>query len=367
MIPKIISQKVEPKVTHIEWADGTTGTVIGSNTAKIREALYISKQSSNALDAFDYVALFKDGLNRSGNQAVNGEFIKEVPFSKGVGSLKVSSLDQPRTETMNFTNGYVNIDNENKFYFVSDSIDIKPGSEDWFTGIDLSGFPYEAYMNIYGKYLGEYGGSLRSTNGNTDDAMFKGVKIPKYKPFVVRMQYTRSNTLKLWVDGVYAGEKNTYLTGTDKKFTHFGIGTDTNNAKWFCSSLLHSGRMLSDDEALKAYKELSKTTFDYPYMSNVSISVSNGTVSANGDYNSPKEIKEDLSKRVYRWYSAGNGQSADVTNNKLEPVLNNKQSFNIKDYPELNGKSQFRVDIECTDVNGLTFNGASGCPYVKIN
>jgi len=354
--------------THIiTFVDGVVVPLVGSNTIKTRAAAYlkavkppvvIPPVTTDYKSFFDRVALFTSALNRDGKPAKNGDFVTSISY--GENSLKVSSLDVPRTETMKYTNGYVNIDNENKFYLVSPERQINWGSEVWFTGIDLSAFPYESYMNIYGMYLGEYGGNLRSTNGNTPDAMFIGAKLPTYKPFAVRMQYTTNKTLKLWIDGVYYGEKNTYLTGTTgKNLTRFGIGTDTNNAKWFCSSVLQVNHVLTDDQANKAFAELSKVQFNYPFIKNVGVSIMNGTVTATGNYYSPTGAKE--ASRIYRWYSAGNGSGPDVTANKLMPGLTTG-SFKASDYKNM----WVRVDIECTDVNGVTFGGASGCAYYRI-
>ena len=316
---------------------------------------------------------------------MNGEFIASIPSSKGSLTLNVAQLPytdttvsstypsgfnttRPQTRTMRLNNGYVLLDNEPYFYPKTGNIGNMPFPfEYWFVGVDLSGFPFESYMNISGMYLGEYGGQLRSTNENTASALFDAPGFPKYQPFLVRMRYNANRRVELWIDGTYKGERDTYLTGTTSFLSAFGIGTDTNNAKWFVGAIAQVNSSLSDADATTAYNSFRSKygtgqALAYPVIKNANMSQSGNIVSAIGDYFSPTNTAE--ASRLYRWYSAGTGANApDVTYNILEPSITT-QSF---DKSLLPAGTWVRADIEVTDANGLSFKGASGKQYFKIS
>ncbi|MGY3054369.1 hypothetical protein ACVWYG_002576 [Pedobacter sp. UYEF25] len=309
---------------------------------------------------FDNVFFAANGINKNGQKVGNGDFVAQIPNSKSGVSLYASSLDQPRTEIMTYNNRYIQLDNENKFYFVSPDMQIGKPSEDWFIGLDLSGFSYEAYWNVYGKYLGDLGGQFRATNANNE---FIQGRLPLYKPFVVRVQYTATNTAKYWIDNIYKGELKTYLFGSNKAFTRIGAGTDTNNAKWNFAGIFQVNHALTDTEANEAFADLQQgfgigKDLPFPIAKSVGVGFSGKNVTAKFVYYSPTNVP--IGKVDVTWYSAGNGQNPDVTNNVLVPELSGKATFDSSKYP---AGTWFRTDVKVTDKNGLTFGAGSGCGY----
>lgn len=107
----------------------------------------------------------------------------------------------------------------------------------------------------------------------------------------------------------------------------------------------------------------------YPIMKNVSIGVAGVNVNAISTYYNPGGVTENESLRKYRWYAAGNGKGApDVTNDRRIDELDDMASWSKTTFASLIATDTwFRVDIECTDIGGLTFGAASGCVYYKVN
>ena len=311
---------------------------------------------------FDNIFLASKGLNRQGKKVAIGDFVAKIPNVDGTVWLNASTLAKPRTEIMKYANRFIQLDNENNFYYVSDDMLIETPSEDWFVGLDLSGFSYEAYLNVYGKYLGDLGGQFRTTNGNNE--FIKG-RFPLYKPFVVRLQYTAAGTVKMWLNNIYKGELKTYLYGLKKPFTRIGIGTNTNNSKWLFASILQVNKSLSDEQANEAFRLLSTEygigkDLQFPIAKSVDIVFSGKNVIAKYSYYSPTSTP--MGAVDVSWYAAGNGQNPDVSNNKLIPELTGKIAFDASEYP---AGTWFRCDVKVTDKNGLSFGAGSGCVYKK--
>lgn len=316
---------------------------------------------------FDNTFFFENAKNRQGTQALDKQSVANIPASKGGLTMGLNDLNiVPRTEHTKFNKGYVLLDNENLLFYSTSISTIPFPFEYWFIGVDLSGFPYESYMNVYGMYIGEYGGQLRTTNGNTSNAIFDTASLPLYNPFLVRMRYNANRRVELWIDGVYKGEKDTYYTGSNLFYTNIGIGTDTNNAKWFVGAIAQVNHSLSTQDATDAYNAFkskygTEQALAYPIIKNPNVSQSGNTVSATGTYFSPTGVARGTT--IYRWYTAGTDAGApDVTNNVLAPSITT-QSF---DKSALPAGTWVRADQEVTDVNGLSFKGASGKQYFKI-
>lgn len=329
------------------------------------------------INTFDNVYFIKNALNRSGNAVQEGQLVDEVPNSKTGLSLNSSdSVATPRTEMLKYNpklGGLVNLDNENVFYLLSpNTIPITFPYEVHVTGVQTSFFPYEAYINVYGIYWGEYENGFRFTNGNTADVLISPAALPTGVPFHVRLVYNANKTVSFYLNNTLLGTKNTYFN-TSGAPTRLGVGTDTNNAKWFVSAISHCNRLLTIEEANNVYDAFKniygiEEPMPYPYIKNVGITYNSSTVSAIGAYFSPSGVLENTSLRKYRWYKAGNNSGApDVTNNTRVSALDNLASWSKTTFASLLATDTwFRVDIECTDMNDVTFGSASGCVYVKV-
>lgn len=331
------------------------------------------------INIFDNVYFVKNAINRSGNSVSTGDLIASVPNSKGSTALESSSSETPRTEIMKYVStlgGLINLDNENIFSLLNpENVSITAPCEVHFTGVLTSQFPYEAYINVYGMYLGELGGSLRTTQGSDPDNLYTPASFEVGKPFYVRMVYGTDKRVTVYINNVaLGGSKATYFSISDNGsfLTRIGVGTDTNNAKWYASSICQVNRLLTTSEvsnAYNAFKTLYSTEapIPNPYYKYVNIDHSTDSVTATGTYYSWTASLENTALRKYRWYKAGNNPGApDVTNNTRVTELDDVRSWAKADFSTLlENDIWFRVDIDCTDMAGRSFT--SGCIYVKVN
>lgn len=329
------------------------------------------------LNIFDNVFFISDALNASSASISYGELISEVPAAKGGSVMSASSAATPRTQILRYNpvlGGLVNLDNENIYYLLTpNDVTITAPCEIHFTGLLTSYFPFESYLNGYGLYLGEYGGGLRTTNSNDSDSVFPDSSFELYKPFQCRMVFSAEKRVEVYINGVkLSGDKKTYFTGEIGFFTGLILGTDTNNAKWFASSIMHVNRLLDSSESLRVYSALkaiysTEVEIPYPIMKNIGITVVGNNVNAIGTYYSPTAVSQGAT--TFRWYAAGNDVDApDVTNNRLIVELNDLSMWSKVTFAALIATDiWFRVDIQCADTNGLTFGSYSGSIYYKVN
>lgn len=347
-----------------------------------RKAIAINNNAEQTLNSlFDYTIYAKYSLNGSAQPVSTGDFIASMPASKGSISVVASLLTTPNTEIGKYVpscGGYLNLDNEPNFYWsnISNLTTTFPCEID-FTGVRLFNEPNEAYLNLFGVYLSDLtGNNLRTTNNNADTtSRYAGAQLPIGKPFQVRLIYNADRTVNVWVDGASLGNNRTsFFTGGSNHVTNIGFGTNTNNAKWYMSSVMFINRALTTLEyTTKVYPSLkslygTEVTLPRPVYQNVGISQTGNNVNATGTYFSPTGVAEDVSKRVYKWYGAGNNPSApDVTNNHELVPLRGLSTYNKVTFASLvAADSQQRVDIYCTDINGLYFEGASGVQYYNV-
>lgn len=330
------------------------------------------------LNTFDNVFFISDALNSSSDPVAYGDLIAEVPAAKGGALMSASLGTTPRTQILRYNSvlgGLVNLDNENLYYLLTpDDLTITAPCEVHFTGLLTSSFPFEAYLNnIYGLYLGEYGGGLRTTNANDPDSIFPDSGFELYKPFQCRMVFSVEKRVEVYINGVkLSGDKRTYFTGESDFFTGLILGTDTNNAKWFASSIMHVNGLLDSTTALQVYTALksiysTEVEIPYPIMKGISVTVVGNNVNAIATYYSPTSVAQGVT--TYRWYAAGDDPDApDVTNNRLITELNDLSTWSKVTFASLIATDVwFRVDIQCADTNGLTFGAYSGSVYYKVN